>query len=214
MKHAGQILLIAILSVPAGWAAAPADDEFHECRDANGNVIYQDDPCTDPRAKPTGARDPDVSPPPPRDSPPPAKPAPAAAGHRRNSTTQARTASVPPIREPRVPPRRKPERFVGPVDPRFVSPAETWQTFVNAMRNGDRSTALACLTSTALEEFGPHIESLTPEKLRETVLAFARIEIEGDVGPFWSIRVLRANERPKWIFLERTDKGEWKIAAI
>jgi hypothetical protein len=71
-----------------------------------------------------------------------------------------------------------------------------------------------CLTSDALSELGPKIKSATPEALREMVGAFDRVIVEGDVGPYWSIRVLRAGARPKWVFFERTPRGEWKIAAI
>jgi len=112
----------------------------------------------------------------------------------------------------RVPSAAKPS--VGPVDPRFASPERTWQTFSTAMRDGDRVAARACLTSTALRDLGPLIDSSTPEKLSEFVGGPARVNLEGDVGPFWSLRISRARERPKWIFLVRTEGGEWKIAEI
>ena len=52
------------------------------------------------------------------------------------------------------------------------------------------------------------------EELRQTVSSFTGYVTEGDLGPFWSIRALRAGVRPKWIFFERTGSGAWKIGAI
>jgi hypothetical protein len=46
------------------------------------------------------------------------------------------------------------------------------------------------------------------------VKTFSRIEVDGEVGPFWSIHGLRPGKPPKWIFLEWTERGGWKIAAI
>ena len=52
------------------------------------------------------------------------------------------------------------------------------------------------------------------DDLRKTVSSFTGYVNEGDVGPFWSIRALRTGTRPKWIFLEQTPRGDWKISAF
>jgi hypothetical protein len=100
------------------------------------------------------------------------------------------------------------------VDPLYASAERTWRTFVAAMKAADRAAARACLTSAALEDLGPFVDSQPPEKLRETVDALGAIEFEGEVGPFWSLRASGAHGRSRWIFLERTDNGEWKISAF
>jgi hypothetical protein len=82
------------------------------------------------------------------------------------------------------------------------------------VRSGDRAAALECLTSSALAEHGSRAESLRLDELLETVNAITRVVPEGEVGPFWAIRGDRGTARPKWIFLERTERGDWKIGAI
>ena len=151
-----------------GSMAADEPSTIYECTDANGNVVYQDDPCIE--AAPVA----------PKPAPRPAEPA---------------------------PPGR-------PVDVRWASPQKTLQTFVGAVKAGNRALVLSCLTSSALAELGPDAAALPLETLRETVGSFTGYVAEGDLGPFWSIRALRKGMRPKWIFFERTGTGEWKIAAI
>ena len=216
MRHVPRVLLIAVGSVLTfGWTASRADDKIHACKDANGNVIYQDDPCTgNPGrnvAAPSGA------------GPVRTKPMMSTTEHRTNIPVKR----VPPAGRAHPPQERGiveqtgadqfPTNLDGAAHPpnvRFASPEQTWQAFLAAIRIGDRAAALACFTPSALTQFGPHAESFPLEELRETVSTFTRIEVEGDVGPFWSIRALRPHRRPKWIFFERTDRGEWKIAAI
>jgi len=125
----------------------------------------------------------------------------------------------PPPKPPRAgPPARPLPQEVphprGPVDARWATPEKTLKTFVGAVTAGDRTLVLACLTSSALDDLGPDVESLPLEQLRETVSSFTGYVTEGDLGPFWSIRAKRGGLRPKWIFFERTGTGEWKIAAI
>ena len=96
----------------------------------------------------------------------------------------------------------------------FLSPEQTWRTFLAAIESGDRTAAAACLTPAALETLGPGPESFPLEEVRVLVGTFVRIENEGDLGPFWSIYGVRVKQRPKWILFEKTDTGEWKIAGI
>jgi hypothetical protein len=101
-----------------------------------------------------------------------------------------------------------------PVSPSFRSPEQTWRTFLVAIENGDRTSAVACLTPTALESLGTDADSFFLEDVRTLVGTFVRIEDEGDLGPFWSIYGVRVKQRPKWILFERIETGEWKIAGI
>jgi len=202
--------LLAALTVALGAGGALADSEIHRCEDADGQVIYQDDPCpvegrkrrepAIPDARPASQSQPRV--PDPGRSP---IVAPARA---------TRRARVVPRPAPLPPPSPALERELPPVDPRFATPERTWETFVAAMGHGDRETALACLTATARDELGPMVESSSEEAMREFVRTFVRVEFEGRVGPFWSLRVVRPHARPTWIFLQRTEDGALKIAAI
>ena len=50
---------------------------------------------------------------------------------------------------------------------------------------------------------------------RDLMIAeFTRIENGGRSGPFWSIRGIREERRPKWILFEETEPGTWKISGI
>ena len=223
MKHLLRVLLVIVASIAAlDGNALWAREEIHECKDANGNVIYQDDPCADSRPKQQTQRT-DRMASVPQSAVEPARTQPATATESRAPIAGKKepTSSGHPLRMPVIVERAMGDRLAAspdeaalPVDPRFASPEKTWQTFTTALRNGDRGAAFACLMGSALKEFGPDAESFPLEKLRETVNAFTRIAVEGDLGPVWSLRASRANSRPKWIFLERTERGEWKIAAI
>ncbi len=185
------MIITRILLVLAGCAfalrvfASDAPSEIHACKDAKGEVVYQDEPCSEPvkRKVAPAIRAPA------RVSAPPRAPAPAP------------KAVTPPFDASRV-------------DARWASPERTLRTFVGAVKSGDRALAVACLTSSALAELGPDVGSPRWETLRRTVDAFTGFVSEGDLGPFWSIRALRAGIRPKWIFFERGGDGTWRISAI
>jgi hypothetical protein len=195
MKHVPHVLPAAVASLLAFGvlASTPEEPKIHECRDAAGNVMYQDDPCPEtPR--------PEVA------APAPTKP-PAATAERR---APARVAPVPTASRA----LRQREWSVAATGGRFASPEDTWRAFVSAIGSGDRAAAAACLTPSALRGLGADAGPFPLEALRATVSAFTRIEVDGEVGPFWSIRASRPNARPLWIFFERDERGEWKIAAI
>jgi hypothetical protein len=138
-------------------------------------------------------------------------------------STQSTWIRVPPAQDAPSVPRRGlgkqtfPTKLGGasqPAKPSFVSPERTWRTFLAAIEGGDRTGAVACLTPGALETLDTDAESFPLEQLRAMVGTFTRIENEGDLGPFWSIYGVRVKQRPKWIFFEQTETGEWKIAGI
>jgi len=190
-------LILVLGTVTALSAQEEDENKIYTCTDASGETVYLDEPCD---ARPVRAK--------PKAAAPAAKPSksskPAPAPMPKARTVTRTMMLVPETYKPiAIPPPLK-----------NVPWEPTWKAFVDAMSQGDRDAAVRCLTSDALSELGPKIKSATPEALREMVGAFDRVIVEGDVGPYWSIRVLRAGARPKWVFFERTPRGEWKIAAI
>jgi hypothetical protein len=115
---------------------------------------------------------------------------------------------------PAAPPLPQQSLLSPAVDARWTSPQRSLQTFVGAVKTGDRDLVLSCLTSSALADLGPDVDELPLRQLQATVGSFTGYVVEGDVGPYWSVRALREGSRPKWIFLERTGYGEWKIGAF
>jgi hypothetical protein len=205
-------------------AAAAEEPKIHECVDAKGEVVYQDGPCIEPAPAPAPAKPKEVvKPPGPAKTQRPAKaataktaPAPTEPASKPTSkppaTLSAKLVSFPP--SPQRSRRLEPPPFGLPVDARWETPARTLQTFIGAVSAGDRALAVSCLAGSALADLGPEPEELPLEALQLTVKSFTGYVPEGDLGPFWSIRALRAGLRPKWIFFERTMSGEWKIDGI
>jgi hypothetical protein len=191
--HSIATFLLAVAAAANPPAAEEDENKIYTCTDASGETVFQGEPCdaTPVRAKPKPAAAKPVA----------GKPAPAMPKAR----TVSRTAVPAP--EPYKPIPIPPPLKNVPWEP-------TWKAFLDAMSQGDRAAALRCLTSGALTELGPKIQTASPEALREMIGSFDRVIVEGDVGPYWSIRVLRTGARPKWVFFERTPRGEWKIAAI
>jgi hypothetical protein len=117
--------------------------------------------------------------------------------------------AVPPP-PPRIvekrPPAKAPPRGS---DPRYATPEATWKTFVEALATEDGAAVLACLTGDARAKAGSDLAAL-----RATVAAIARIETEGEAGPYWSLRGSRPGRPPKWVLLERADGGNWKISVF
>lgn len=201
------------------------DDEIYTCRDENGVPSFQNDPCpalsenTVTINEPAAVR---VS----RTAAPKAKPT----ARKRTSAPVVKSPKPKPPRSQRpvatwsrVPPAEHPPpistRNLGtqtfstrldaaPATPSFVSPEQTWNTFLAAVEIGDPGRAAACLTPAARETLGPL------DDLRRMLETFTRIDDGGDVGPFWTIRGVREKQQPKWILFEETPTGEWKIAGI
>lgn len=184
-------LLLFFLALPASGAEAPAEEPpaIHACTDADGNVVYQSDPCDETIPKPIVA------------------PAPAKASARKAP------ASVP-VAAPRWVEEEPSDKPVGRADPRLESPRQTWRTFLGALRSGDRALAVSCLSSSALAESGPTIEALPVAELRERADALPEIDIGGVAGPFRVATARGRSGRPRWIFFEKARNGDWKIAAM
>ena len=189
-RMASAALVLGLSLLPLNAAEEVVDDgdpeKIFTCTAADGSVSFQQGPC---------------------DVPKPAKKAPAKPEPKPTPKTKAKTATYV-LRETGAPsPAIPPPLKNVPWEP-------TWKAFTDAMSQGDGQAAVRCLTARALRELGPRIQSSSPEALKEIVGPVDRVVVEGDVGPYWSIRLLRAGARPKWVFFERTARGEWKIAAI
>jgi hypothetical protein len=210
LAWSGLVLLVGAWALEAH--AAPPPEEIHACLDAAGNVVYQDDECDTPKATPkvaaTAERATHAAP----KSKSKAKASPSVKAEARavSSAPAVKRASAPATKG--IKPVIDPATFTS--DPRWGSPERTLKTFIAAMKDGDRALARSCLTADALTDFGPRVDSLPPETLRATVNGYTGFVLEGDLGPFWSIRAIRGKDRPKWIFFERVPDGSWKISAI
>ncbi len=194
-RMASAALVLGLSMLPVYAAEEVVDDgdpeKIFTCTAEDGSVSFQQEPCEVPKpAKKVQAK-----------PEPKAAPKKVQAGPKAKPVTYVLRESVAP--SPTIPPPLK-----------NVPWEPTWKAFTDAMSQGDGQAALRCLTARALRELGPRIQSSTPEALKEIVGPVDRVVVEGDVGPYWSIRLLRAGARPKWVFFERTARGEWKIAAI
>jgi outer membrane biosynthesis protein TonB len=198
-----------------GSFAAVEPSKIYECKDAKGNTVYQGEPCIEPA--------PTATPPAPR---PPAEKPDKIQKPRAKSKPKA-VAPTPPPAKPPAPPPTQVLAFPQPPSPRsthaeppsandgrWASPEKALQTFVGAVKAGDRALVVASLTSGALADLGPDASDVPMDALRETVGSFTGYVSEGDLGPYFSIRALRAGARPKWIFFERVVSGMWKISAF
>jgi hypothetical protein len=209
-------ILIAALAAGASFAD-PEDGRIHDCPDANGEIVYQLGPCDAPQPNRK---------PPPKVEAKPVTAKPSKKSKADPATATAATRSSAPKPQQAVPAsvskRQKNSQAIKPVidprtftaDPNWGSPERTLKTYIAAMKAGDRKLARACLVAAALDDLGSRIETLPDNALRSAVEGYTGFVMEGDLGPYWSIRALRAGSRPAWIFFERTSDGTWKIAAI
>lgn len=206
MIHRRRFQILALISalVAGPGLMATEEDEVHFCEDADGNIVLQTDPCPAPSAVRSPA--PIVS-----------KALPKVRRSTSGWTLIPRTPATVPTPRPTLRGQSFPTSLAGaprPTRVSFTSPELTWRAFVAAVEGDDHAGAGACLTPAALEQLGPDPASIPLEDLRSMLGMFTRIENGGDLGSFWSIRGVRANQRPKWIFFEQTATGEWKIAGI
>lgn len=214
MRRVGQVFIVIVgATLSLSGMAQDEAPRIYACTDSSGETVYQDEPC-------------------PEAAPPAAKPKSKPKKEARKEPKKEPKAS--PKTEPKAAPKApaKPVKFVVPktgrpmlpslelpgsrrsVDARWLTPDDTLKTFVLAIEAGNRDAIVSCLTASALADWGPAPEALPLERLRETVGSFTGYVAEGDLGPYWSIRALRAGKRPKWIFFERNGDGEWKIGAL
>lgn len=204
---------------------SPKEEQLHLCLDRSGQLVYQTEACP-PNAAPAS------KPAPPPAAAPQAPPAPKTAAKPVAAKPEAKLpAQLSPKPEPSLvdKPRGRQLRYAKPtapakrlrvdalpnVDPRYATPERTWSTFSTALRAGDGPAARSCLTPGALEGLAPSVESVIGGGPWSVFVDdAARVELEGHTGPFWSMRLERRGVRPKWVFLVRGERGEWKIAAL
>jgi hypothetical protein len=211
---------------------SPKEEELHLCLDRSGQLVYQTEACP-PQAvppPPAEAAAPVAAPPKASTPKPVAKPAvaklPAKLAPKPTSPTKPPETPTPSpldktakrqIRyaKPTAPAKRLRVEALPNVDPRYATPERTWSTFSSALRAGDGTAARSCLTPGALEGLVPSVDSVIGGgPWSAFVDDGARVEPEGHTGPFWSMRIERRGVRPKWVFLVRGERGEWKIAAL
>jgi len=220
LKRILVLLVFSVVPLLAVWASARADEAgIHECKDANGETVYQDEPCIEPLPAPAKPKVASKS----KTASKPPKGTKATTKTTTTQTTTAKTTAAPKLQMiPKplvVAPPPKPRRFEPAptgrsADARWSTPEKTLQTFVDAVAAGDRDLVLSCLTSEALADLGPDPPDVPLDRLQQTVGSFTGFVAEGDLGPFWSIRAQRGAQRPKWIFFQRTGSGEWKIGVF
>jgi hypothetical protein len=229
------VILVAGSLLARAAIAADEAPTIYQCKDADGNIAFQDDPCPPappPKAKPKAAAAgkegvalkaaaksaklarPKAAPTPTETAKPTDLPKPKATAKSAVEAKPSRASLPWAAVLPAAPPLPQRALQSPEVDARWTSPQRSLQTFVSAVKSGDRALVLSCLTSQALADLGPDAEELPLGKLQATVGSFTDYVVEGDVGPYWSVRALRNGARPKWIFLERTGYGEWKIGAF
>lgn len=208
------LMLLAGPLLALGVASFADEGGIHECKDANGETVYQDEPCIEPVPQPAK---PKVA----SKSKAAAKPPKATQATPKTTTTKTTAAPKPSfipkpqvVAPPPAPRRFEPAPTSRSVDGRWATPEKTLQTFVAAVAAGDRDLVWSCLTADALADFGPDPADIPLDRLQETVGSFTGFVGEGDLGPFWSIRAQRGAQRPKWIFFLRTGSGDWKIGAF
>jgi len=104
---------------------------------------------------------------------------------------------------------------VRPVDPRFASPHQTWQTFVAALRAADRDRALECLTESDAARV--QLASRSPEQLRQTGNSFGAVQFDAapPLAGWRDATVVQTLETGtvirRHLTFRATANGEWKL---
>src|SRR5688572_11039600 len=57
---------------------------------------------------------------------------------------------------------------IQPPDPRFASPEDTWNLFLQASLSGDKATVAECFSAVVRAKYMSFIDQLTPEQLAKT----------------------------------------------
>ena len=102
-----------------------------------------------------------------------------------------------------------------PADRRFNSPQQTFKTFLAALRDGDRESALACFAEFSASDDRDQIASLPAEKLQETANLFlGSLVLKEKLGPLQTAKAARKDGTEHTIYFDREPNGNWKIAGI
>jgi len=105
------------------------------------------------------------------------------------------------------------ERWSGP-DPRFSTPESTWQSWVKALRSGDRRAALACLSPEARRAFGHVLMSLPAKSLKAQADRVARVSFSAEpYGEFREAFIMSADGAASVVMFQKIN-GNWKITSL
>lgn len=99
-------------------------------------------------------------------------------------------------------------------DRRFNSPENTWQTFLSALRKGDKETVINCYVGRARKNFKPMFEGMSKAEMKEMADSFIGIEMKKRMDIFQESIVARTNERVGYVYFLVDINGNWKISDL
>jgi hypothetical protein len=99
-------------------------------------------------------------------------------------------------------------------DPALATPEKAWNRYLAALRQGDRISAIACLTSTAKDKFRPILQHMTPEQMRGMADAVRSFALTGaNFGNVAEAAVSMKSGAGGIIYFENVG-GEWRISEM
>lgn len=99
-------------------------------------------------------------------------------------------------------------------NPQFASPKKTWDRFLSALRQGDRKTAITCLSSTARDKSRSAIQQATDEQLRTWADSLKHFSLSGlKFSNIIEGLVTYPDGHGALIYFEEVN-GEWKISEM
>jgi hypothetical protein len=99
------------------------------------------------------------------------------------------------------------------LDPQFASPEKTWNTYIEALREGDRNTAIKCLTSVAKTKFKKIITEMTLKEMEDMANAINAFSLTESYGEFQEAVVSRHDGQAGFITFQKIG-SIWKISAM
>ena len=97
-------------------------------------------------------------------------------------------------------------------DPNFATPELVWERYLEALRSGDRETALDCLTGPALTNLGEVIESQPKELLHRLGSDFPPLKAAPASGDRTTRNITRKGQAGQISFVRAL--GEWRIESL
>lgn len=102
---------------------------------------------------------------------------------------------------------------IQPPDPRFASPEDTWNLFLQASLSGDKATVAECFSAVVRAKYMSFIDQLTPEQLAKTAEPFTGFQLmEGSaegVQEAW----INKGDRAGIAYFAKTSRG-WLISQL
>jgi hypothetical protein len=100
-----------------------------------------------------------------------------------------------------------------PSDVRFDAPARTWETFRQALREGNRALIRRCLIGDARRTLTPPLQAMTDEQLRRMADAVAELKLTEATGSYQEAIVVQKDGNVGRIAFVRNG-ANWKIAQM